>query len=66
MLEHSHRVGVNPRRYTFLTGAEQWRSDLPAGPTFATAGHPARSMSWTAMVDLFTDAVARVTSEPAE
>jgi predicted ATPase/DNA-binding SARP family transcriptional activator len=66
VLEHSHRVGVNPRRYTFLTGAEQWRSDLPTGPTLATAGHSARSMSWTAMVDLFTDAVATVTSEPAE
>jgi hypothetical protein len=63
VLEHSHRVGVNPRRYTFLTGAEQWRSDLPTGPTLATAEHSARSMSRTAMVDLFTDAVA---SEPAE
>jgi hypothetical protein len=66
VLEHSHRVGVNPRRYTFLTGAEQWRSDLPTGPTLATAGHSVRSMSWTAMVDLFTDAVVRVTSKPAE
>jgi predicted ATPase/DNA-binding SARP family transcriptional activator len=63
VLEHSRRIGVNPRRYTFLTGAEQWTSSLPTSLPLAAEDPSAPLMSWTAMVDLFTDAVAAAPRE---
>jgi predicted ATPase/DNA-binding SARP family transcriptional activator len=59
VLEHSGRIGVNPRRYTHLTGA-----GASPGPATLAAEHAGRAMSWTAMVELFVSASARVLDTP--
>jgi hypothetical protein len=59
VLEHSGRIGVNPRRYTHHTGA-----GASPGPATLAAEHAGRAMSWTAMVELFVSASARVLDTP--
>ena len=58
VLEHSGRIGVNPRRYTQFTGAEtrRWESDLSIDPESLGVEQVGRAMTWSAMVELFVDA----------
>jgi len=62
VLEHSGRIGVNPRRYTQFAGAAAVRfmAERPPGPESLAAEHAGRAMSWTAMVELFARASARL------
>jgi len=62
VLEHSRRIGVNPRRYTYLTGAEAEERifALPPCPESVAAEHAGGAMSWTAMVELFVSTAARL------
>jgi len=65
-VEHAARIGVGHRRYAHLTGAGvEGRVERLLPPHQQAAAEQAgKAMSWPAMVQLFTDTVARLPAEP--